>query len=427
MFKVQQKSCTIDRSPQNVGPALWVTDSRTCFISPRFVRHSSMASLVHLFRHLKDDCCAGAAKRNAALWHCGGRGRGKVGISCTNPPPSPLFTGWLLFVVWVVECVVRDLCAAPVPTSARWRRSRCSSTMTACTRPRGCSSGTPSSWRYCQPGTCARISTATRCVAGICMCLQLGPGSVEQSCYGRCSCGGVAVAWCALCEGAWGCDGPVKSSVVEAQALYFSKTVKIGAVHNRGVLQGRVFFFFLRTALKDRPKGPPTANRQLPSTANRHQPPTTNRHQPPATNRRQPPAATNRQLPTTANRLQPPTASHQPPPTTINRHQPPVANCQPPTANCHQPWLSTWSARGLFWENWYRNTFFFPVKDTPGAQHLLLCSYPKRGGGGYEYVVANTNEITGNEPCATCVRTVHAVCKLRKVSTCCAHTANGPM
>ena len=136
---------------------------------------------------------------------------------------------------------------------------------------------------------------------------------------------------------------------------------------SRGVLKGRDFFFLLRTALKDRPKGPPTANRQLPSTANRHQPPTTNRHQPPATNRRQPPAATNRQLPTTANRLQPPTASHQPPPTASC--QLPTANCrQSPTANCHQPWLSTWSARGLFWENWYRNTFFFSVKDTPALQ-----------------------------------------------------------
>ena len=97
------------------------------------------------------------------------------------------------------------------------------------------------------------------------------------------------------------------------------------------------FFFLLRTALGDRPKGPPIANRQLPSTANRHQPPTTNRHQPPTTNRRQPPAATNRQLPTTANRHQPTAANHhQPPPTascqlpTANRRQPPTANRQPP-------------------------------------------------------------------------------------------------
>ena len=135
----------------------------------------------------------------------------------------------------------------------------------------------------------------------------------------------------------------------------------------RAVLKGPVFFL-LRTALKDRPKGPPTANRQLPSTANRHQPPTSNRqqrtanHPPPATNRRQPPDShhyqpprtTNRQPPTAANHLQAlPTASCQPP--TTHRHQ-------PPTANRHHPWLSTWSARGLFWENWFRNTFFFPLR-----------------------------------------------------------------
>ena len=47
----------------------------------------------------------------------------------------------------------------------------------------------------------------------------------------------------------------------------------------RTILQSRVVlkepgFFLLRTALKDRPKGPPTANRQLPPTANRQQPPT---------------------------------------------------------------------------------------------------------------------------------------------------------
>ena len=127
------------------------------------------------------------------------------------------------------------------------------------------------------------------------------------------------------------------------------------------------------------PIGPPrgTTNRQLP---------TTNRHQPPTTNRCQPPAATNRQLPTTANRHQPPSTNHQPPitnhqppPTTTNRHQPPVANCQPPTANRrqpptanhHQPWLSTWSARGLFWENWFRNTFFFPLRTA------LHCPHPR--------------------------------------------------
>ena len=149
----------------------------------------------------------------------------------------------------------------------------------------------------------------------------------------------------------------------------------------RAVLKEPDFFFLLRTALQDRPKGPPTANRQLPSTANRHQPPTTNRQQPPAT-KRQPPTATNRQPPTAANRQRRPTANCQPLPTatnhqspTTNRRQPPptatnrqlpTANRQPlPTANRHQPWLSTWSARGLFWENWFRNTFFFPLRTAP--------------------------------------------------------------
>ena len=140
-------------------------------------------------------------------------------------------------------------------------------------------------------------------------------------------------------------------------------------------------FFLLRTALKDRPKGPPTANRQVPSTttANFHQPPTatnhqpptaTNRrpptanHQPPATNCRQPPTATNRQLLTTANHCQPPPPTNHQSPTTNCHQPPPTASCKPPTANRprHQPWLSTWSARGLFWENCFRNTFFPPLR-----------------------------------------------------------------
>ena len=66
-------------------------------------------------------------------------------------------------------------------------------------------------------------------------------------------------------------------------------------------------FFLLRTALKDRPQGRPTANRQPPPTANRQplptaanrQPPTTKPHQPPSTNHQPPPTATHRQPPTT--------------------------------------------------------------------------------------------------------------------------------
>ena len=80
------------------------------------------------------------------------------------------------------------------------------------------------------------------------------------------------------------------------------------------------------TALKDRPKGPPTNNR--------HQPPTANCHQPPTTNRQRQPTANCQPLPTATN--------HQPLPTTTNR-QLPTANRQlPPTANRHQPWLSIW-------------------------------------------------------------------------------------
>ena len=68
----------------------------------------------------------------------------------------------------------------------------------------------------------------------------------------------------------------------------------------------RTSFFLLRTALKDRPKGPPTAK---PPTATNRQSPTTNRHQPPTANRHQPPTA-NRHQPPTANRHQPPTATN---------------------------------------------------------------------------------------------------------------------
>ena len=77
-----------------------------------------------------------------------------------------------------------------------------------------------------------------------------------------------------------------------------------------------LFLFLLRTALKDRHQGPPTANRQPPPTANRHQPPTANRQPPIATNR-QPPIATNCQPPIATNR-QPPIATNRLPPITTN-------------------------------------------------------------------------------------------------------------
>ena len=120
---------------------------------------------------------------------------------------------------------------------------------------------------------------------------------------------------------------------------------------SRGVLKG-LDFFLLRTALRDRPKGPSTANHQPPQTANRHQPPTANR--------RQPPAATNRQPPTTAKRHQPPITNHQPPTTTTNRHEPPVPNRQPPTA--HRQHMVCLQA---FLGKLCKGTLFFSVKDCP--------------------------------------------------------------
>ena len=47
---------------------------------------------------------------------------------------------------------------------------------------------------------------------------------------------------------------------------------------------GTEIFFLLRTALKDRPKGPSTANHQPPPTANRQLPPTASGDQPPTAN-----------------------------------------------------------------------------------------------------------------------------------------------
>ena len=57
------------------------------------------------------------------------------------------------------------------------------------------------------------------------------------------------------------------------------------------------FFFLLRTALKDRPQRPPTANRQ-PPTASGNQPPTANHCQPPPITNHRPPPTANRQPPT---------------------------------------------------------------------------------------------------------------------------------
>ena len=135
---------------------------------------------------------------------------------------------------------------------------------------------------------------------------------------------------------------------------------------SRAVLKGPDFFL-LRTALKDHPKGPPTANRQLPPTANRRQPPTANR--------RQPPTATNRQPSTAANRHQPPITNCQLPPTAANRRQPPTANRQPaipPAANRLSPptMVEHMSyTRSLLKKPCSGTVFFhFSVKDRPGGK-----------------------------------------------------------
>ena len=94
---------------------------------------------------------------------------------------------------------------------------------------------------------------------------------------------------------------------------------------SRAVLKGPDFFFFA----KDRPKGPPTANHQLPSTASHQPPPTASGNQPPTANHCQPPPTTNHQPPTTNRCQPPPTASIRQLPT-ANRQPPPTANCQPP-------------------------------------------------------------------------------------------------
>ena len=63
--------------------------------------------------------------------------------------------------------------------------------------------------------------------------------------------------------------------------------LEMSARFTRAVLWDRDFFFLLRTALKDRPKGPSTANK--PTATNRQPPPTANCRQPPSSD--QPPTA----------------------------------------------------------------------------------------------------------------------------------------
>ena len=128
------------------------------------------------------------------------------------------------------------------------------------------------------------------------------------------------------------------------------------------------FFFLLRTALKDRPKGPPTANCHQPPTATNRQPPTTTNRQPPtAANRQRRPTANCQSLPTATNHQSPTTNRRQPPPTAINR-QLPTANRQlPPTANRQLPptMVEHMECPRAFLGKLVLEHFFFSVKDRP--------------------------------------------------------------
>ena len=134
---------------------------------------------------------------------------------------------------------------------------------------------------------------------------------------------------------------------------------------------GPRLFFLLRTALGDRPKGPPTTNHQQPPTANRQPPTAANRQRRPTTNR-QP-------LPTTIHHQSPTTNRRQIPPTATNRHQPPTTSRQPPTANLPPPTHGV--PAGIFGKPGYRNTFFSFVKDRPGGGWLAQLGGEEKFGG----------------------------------------------
>ena len=151
--------------------------------------------------------------------------------------------------------------------------------------------------------------------------------------------------------------------------------------------------FFFRTVLKDRPKGPPTANHQ-PPTATNCQPPTASGDQPPTANCHQPPITLTGKLPlaavgtalpipvrvstdlagrfgqpgavdevncvpTAKVRLAfdpPPTATNRQLPTTsANRHQPPTAK-SPPTMVEHMSYTRS------FYKTAVQEHFFFPLR-----------------------------------------------------------------
>ena len=127
-----------------------------------------------------------------------------------------------------------------------------------------------------------------------------------------------------------------------------------------GSLRDEIFFFLLRTALKDRPKGPPTANsHQLPTATNRQPPAATNRQPPTAANRQRRPTANCQPLPTASNHQPPATNRRQPPPTATNRQLPTANRQPPPTANRQLPptMVEHMECPQAFLGN--RNTFFF--------------------------------------------------------------------
>ena len=158
---------------------------------------------------------------------------------------------------------------------------------------------------------------------------------------------------------------PGQSTMVDPpQPLASAAQPKTGCLQRRAVLKGPDFFFFLlRTALKDRPKGPPTANHQPPPTASHQPPPTASGGQPPTANHCQPP----------------PTTNHQPP-TATNHHQPPVANCQLPTANRQPPptMVEHMECARAFLGKLVPEHFFFPVR-TALLQRGLSGEHPLAG------------------------------------------------
>ena len=134
--------------------------------------------------------------------------------------------------------------------------------------------------------------------------------SIEPGCRARAP-GGSAWAFAVVFEGRCGAQPRPNRPRSERGAA---------PLPPRGGPLGTWFFFWPRTALKDRPKGPPTANRQPPPAA-------TNRQRRPTANHYQPPPTTNHQPPTAANH-------HQPPPT-ASRRLPIATNRQLPIATNH--------------------------------------------------------------------------------------------